>query len=421
MSEALRLAAAEVVYPTLPGQLQRSDVERILTAVSAALRMSAARLRALLLMIQCTRPRDWVSHDRDAVCFLRQSCVAARLGITPRALRNHEAALERQGMIRRDVAADGGRGCFAQGAILLGISFAPLIEMLPRLQTLQEKMMSEEREIEILRRQCSASRRGLTQAISRLLDLAPKHPELPGLLRFQTGLPRRYDGLRVPELEELKHRLSEGVNHALRLVGPLRETSGVAEVSIRPHVQDTKEEYLESGLTCAALPVPEAMPRKEHRGPDDTVARRTLALQPLPVSNITLSPGDLYHLASDDMKLYLDVHCGGARAPKIHGVVNAVTAYLPNIGIGDDLWRGAVFSMGEVAAALSVIVIDANRHRAIRPVRNPGGMLRRFIRLTELGRLNLEGSLLGLARRSKSGIGGAMTESGRRQIEKGVR
>lgn len=57
--------------------------------------------------------------------------------------------------------------------------------------------------------------------------------------------------------------------------------------------------------------------------------------------------------------------------------------------------------MGAVPAALSVLVIDANRSHPVVPVRSPGGLLRTFTRLHQQGRLNLSGSLIGLVERAR--------------------
>ena len=59
--------------------------------------------------------------------------------------------------------------------------------------------------------------------------------------------------------------------------------------------------------------------------------------------------------------------------------------------------------MGDLGAALAVLVIEARRHEPEKPIRNPGGSLRAFARLAQTGQLNLMGSLIGLM--SRKGVG----------------
>ena len=193
-------------FPSLPGRLQRGDIERILTVVSTDLGLSSARLRALCVMMQATRPQDWRDPCRAPVCYMRQQQVAARLGITPRALRAHEVALERAGLIARHLGADGSRGCFAGGRLIQGISFSPLIARVPALIRLHETRLADEQRMQVLRRQISAAKRALTRSIGRLLELQPDHPALPAYLqalRNQLNSQRQREAERALESTEL--------------------------------------------------------------------------------------------------------------------------------------------------------------------------------------------------------------------------
>jgi replication initiation protein RepC len=55
--------------------------------------------------------------------------------------------------------------------------------------------------------------------------------------------------------------------------------------------------------------------------------------------------------------------------------------------------------MGDHGAALCVLLIDANRNHPTSPVHNPGGALRAMTKRQKNLKLNLVGSLIGLARR----------------------
>ena len=68
------------------------------------------------------------------------------------------------------------------------------------------------------------------------------------------------------------------------------------------------------------------------------------------------------------------------------------------LGINYDAWSKAVEFMGDHGAALCVLIIDANRNHPTTPVRNPGGALRATTARHKAGKLNIVGSLIGLAR-----------------------
>ena len=103
----LRLASpvpGEATRPVLPPGCTRSDVERLLPVIRRAFRLSEACAFTLLAFMQATRPSDWTDPARDPVCHAMQTTMALRLGLTPRAVRYHEATLERAGF---EVVANG--------------------------------------------------------------------------------------------------------------------------------------------------------------------------------------------------------------------------------------------------------------------------------------------------------------------------
>jgi replication initiation protein RepC len=72
---------------------------------------------------------------------------------------------------------------------------------------------------------------------------------------------------------------------------------------------------------------------------------------------------------------------------------------LPELGVNPSAWEEAAEAMGDEAATLAVLVIDANRDHPTAPVRKPGGLLRAMARRQRAGELNLLGSLIGLMER----------------------
>ena len=101
-------------------------------------------------------------------------------------------------------------------------------------------------------------------------------------------------------------------------------------------------------------------------------------------------------MASDDMRLYLDGFRQPGQALDDRHFSKAAISILPDLGIRPSAWEDAAQLMGNLAAALTVLVIDANKYRAVQPVRRPGAMLCAMTRIAERGGLNLHGSLIRL-------------------------
>lgn len=112
-----------------------------------------------------------------------------------------------------------------------------------------------------------------------------------------------------------------------------------------------------------------------------------------------LGPRRLYDLAGTDMRLCLDM---AGRPPERLRELDFVTAaihLLPALGISGPAWRDAVDAMGNLRAAICVLITDANRDHPVTPVRRPGGHLRALTQRHQSGQLNIVGSLIGLAER----------------------
>ena len=100
--------------------------------------------------------------------------------------------------------------------------------------------------------------------------------------------------------------------------------------------------------------------------------------------------------------MYLDAVKGQRVLPNELDLVRAAILILPDLGINPSAWDEAAEAMGDLAAALAVMVIDARRFDPVRPIRSPGGALRVFARLAMAGKLNLAGSLIGFVERKRA-------------------
>lgn len=394
--------------PHLPKGMQRGDVERLLVICAPRLGLTSSLLHVLLVMMHHTRPEDWTSPERDPMCFAAQSAIADDLEISPRALRAIERQLEDLGLLSRDTGAGGQRGKW--GDFALGHSFAPLIERVPDLVALDAQRAAGRQRAQVLRRQLSALRRQLREKTEQLLIAVPKSPALPPLLSARAALPRRYADLPLDRLELLRADLEVLHRQAAEALCEAEREPCRSEADDRPHIQDTSYDYTcicsvssankrTSGTPLEAVCSASA-PNGAEGGEENKNGGYVSPHKPDLLTSFT--PRALYNAASDDFRLYLDGYKNGI-LPDAGTFIQAAIAILPDLGVNLSAWDEAAEAMGDLAAAISVLVIDANRFHPARPIHSPGGALRAFTRKARTGTLNLAGSLIGLLERSRNG------------------
>jgi len=399
------------LYPTLPEGMQRSQVTDLLLEVAPALRLSAARLQALLAMIGYTRPQAWTDPEDEPVCYASQVELAAKLGLTPRAVRAHERALSRDlGLIEKRTAANGSRS--RSGG--LGLVFSRLIARVPQLLVLAERRRIERSHVQSLVRVRSNYFRHVRDGLAALHPANPDDPHLcairDAVLAWPGSGSLRGMGLAALEAHVAEARsLCDALDALVEASGipaanPLLDmemrpkTSGREDETFRSHLQDTTQEPLDF---CSSEPM-EHVAGNEHpvetadssaADPVDDPEERQDAFV------ARLGPRRLYELAGEDMRFCLDM---AGRSPERLGPLDFVTAaihLLPHLGISGAAWEDAAETMGSFRAALCVLITDANRTHPVTPIRSPGGHLRALTQRHKAGQLNLVGSLIGLAER----------------------
>lgn len=406
-ASSLRRAEPAAPRPVLPDGVERYHLEQILSRIGGTLGLQASRVLALIAMIRATRPADWTDPTCDPVCYLSQTDLAAGLGKTPRAIRNDERALERLGLIQRDTAANGARRAY--GALRHGLNFAPLIARYARLVALDLEIAARIERARLLRYECSAARRFYRSAATQLAELAPEHALLEILEARYRALPKRYADLGVEALAELRQAiadLAESADAALQLQ---RQTSGAAEADFLRYIQDTN--HLESEI-CNASDVDNRTARKRAddnpsrpapQGAGQCNERKSAwaerGCKPDLLESFT--PTALYRACGEDFRFYLDAAMKGRSIPSPHDFFLAASAIRGELGIHHSAWLEACETLGDMAAALALLVIDANRSHPVRPIHSPGGALRAWCRRARAGQLNLTGSLIGLIERAK--------------------
>lgn len=406
MRQATSKRAGAADYPALPGTMQRSQVEQLIRHNRRAIGLTKGQTEVLLAMMDQTRPCDWTSGCAEPVCFARQMTIAAITQTTSKTVRDTERVLVRLGLVSKVVADNGHRGSFAGGSVVHGIGFAPLIARVPMLLDLAEAETQQRQAMEARRKECSAARRVFRMALAQMIECAPDHQLTAEALRAFQELPRRYDGMDLQELEALLEHVDNTASKLLAELDLQDKISGTPEASFRLYIQDTTYEDSE---ICNASDVMKRPACKQAEakslGAAQSATHGLEAKPPLadrghkPEITDSFSMRQIYAAASDDFRLYLDALKGDAPLPNALHLVRAAVQMLRELGINDDAWNEAVTVMGQIRAAVSVLIIDANRSHPITPIHKPGGALRAFSRRDLAGQLNLDGSLIGLLAR----------------------
>jgi len=401
-------------FPVLPGNMMRGELEGLMLDVSKHIGMSDSLLKSLLAMMRETRPSDWTDPERDPTCFAMQSNIAFVLGKDARSVRRDELALEHQfGFIYKNVAGNGSR-CrlkFADGVeFSQGISFSPLIEMVPELLKLRENIRFERQHSTRLKRKCSALRRNVKMALMDFQAAYPDNADLAAIAKSYLSWPRRYaafGSLKALEAHYAEVLVASELADELRLM--FTNMSGQADAGVQPYIQDTTEDPFvncNAGMSespdckseananpsaCAKLPASQGLENK-----DDT-SRKSHNSEFMN----KLSPQRLFILSSEEMQFYISHHQGQKAVPSAMDFIQASIDRLGELGINRSAYSAAQEQMGDMATALCILIIDRNRFHPETPIRNPGGVLRAMTKRHAAGVLNIVGSLIGLSERGK--------------------
>lgn len=401
-------------FPVLPGNMQRSDVERLLRRVAPAIGMNDGQLAVVLTMIDETRPSDWTDPTMEPVCFSMQTNIAYQTGKDERSVRRVEKILEQNfGFIRKEVAMNGRRCRYRRAngeEFRQGIVFTPLIEAIPRLIRLEADVASGRIDRSVVKQKISAAKR---QVKSLLMELQPRHPNsqvLSELAQQFVGWPTRfYASVSARELKDHLDEVVSVVDKLKAFASTKNEESARPDKDVRQYIQDTTQEKI---VTCndpvdirtarkradmiksMAQPTGSAdCSEKQYAKPDrvhkDDVHRFG--------SHLTLKT--LFNLCSDDMQMQIMISQGDRPNLDERDFINAAIDRLQPLGIHPTAYRDATDQMGEIEAMLCVLLIDRNRFHPVTPVLSPGGALRAMTRRHAHGDLHLLQSLFGLMKR----------------------
>lgn len=388
-------------FPTLPQGQKRFSVEQLLIEVAPLIGLRAGAMHALLHMMKCTRPNDWTSTDSEPVFFGLQSATARRLGKTRRALYNIEVKLEALGLIERRVKANGQRSSYGD----CGIVFSPLIRLVPDLLNLAERHKAEEREKRSLANIRSSHLRYIK---SRLQDIEEDSAAKTHVVSEIDTWPRS-DALYNMPLVELKVHVECTKAMCITVDDLLtihEESTGETEENFPSHIQENNlslntvkcNEHVKISSADKSAQAIEPKPQPNGRG--NCLEKKNVASGSSIKAKIldSFTPRRIFELASPEMQAIIRDEAGG-RPFRLSDFFNAAHKSLAHLGINHSAWNDALDVMGPDQTWLAVFILDANRDHPRHPVLKPGGALRGLTHRCLQGRLNLSGSLIGLARR----------------------
>lgn len=396
----------DTYFPVLPQGWERSQVEQLLIEIAPAIGLRAKRLNALIFMMMYTKPSAWTSPETEPVYFAPQTDTALALGKTERALRSDEHALEVvHGMIEKRVKANGSRSFYGK----CGIVFSRLIDMVPDLIELRERIRTDRARV----RELVQLRSTYLRHMKRRIEAASLHLERTTDFWAATQTFEQWphsSKLRSMGLDALEAHVGACralCGHVDDLFENSPDSSCSAEENFRSFIQEDTYEIIP--VKCNA-----SIPKRTSGKPSDTdlvgagpdgpshyVENKDDAAAEAFKSRFMrgLTPQRLFELAGSDMRTHINNRQGDRTHIRELDVIEAAHDMLPYLGINYSAWAQAARLMGTEGAALCVLILDANRDHPSAPVKNPGGTLRAMARRYQIGKLNLVGSLIGLSRR----------------------
>ena len=438
--------------PVMPEDGSREALVRLVETVAPRLGqggLTDKELRGLRAVVTACRWEDFVRADRDPVCFRQQQRLAAEIRVSPGHFRKIETKLERAGLIERATCENGHRGRLGPGpdGPVAGLSLAPLLAALPRLEALAGAMAAERAALAEGRAMIRIERRAARHAVEGLGEDHPARRAYEALrgagfkpsARFEAAgvIEAHLEALRVV-IDEARAAVDEavcGTGEEEPIVAPLEgqddtDRSGAPRPEERRHTEDTTDPQTGScrGAEKRDEPQPrhattgglsrgadresdepgqgERRPRGasesgQHPGPGEEGGGAAPATQLPPAILRRLTPRALCDLGSQELRLYvdhLDPHPG---PPTLRDVERAALMRRRELAITPRTWEEVEAALGWLDALVALVVVDANRTHPTAPVRNPAGLLRDLARRRRAGTLDLSASVMGLWRRQE--------------------
>lgn len=357
--------------------MERDGLIALLEAVAPALSVGSAAMATFRTMASLTRPSDFKRDDTEPCCFSSQTEIAHRRGVDPSRIREHERELEEAGLIQKRTMANGARS----GFVGCGIFFSSAIARIDEFRKVHSKSEERRREHAHLRGLRSIHKRHLRDALNFLQSNARTNSQIREIEERYSQWPNaaRLHRMSLEQLQDHINEVDELCSKGLDLRENLLKTRGEAIENTPSYIQDTNEDL--NIVNC------NGEEQNKHRL-NPKLTKRFLD---------TLGPDKLFDLCSEDMQLHLTARKMRFGRLHFHDFIIAAENRVLEIGIHHSAWKEAKFSMGEATAMLCLLIIDSRSENNNLEIMNKGAYLRGMTRVYRQNKLNVIGSLIGLA------------------------
>ncbi len=402
--QSLPIPRCEAVKPTLPRGMERDGFVALVDAVARSLGIGAAAMMTFRTMIASTRPSAFKCRIDEPCCYLSQSEIAHKRGVTACRIRQHEAALVRAGLIEKRTMANGARSGFSGCGVFFGAAIARVDEFL----SLRDEVEADRRAHARLRGQRSSHKRHLKGILCELVGRHGLTAEVERIHQNFAGWPSG-QALHRMSLEELQNHEAEAEALTISASNLLHETHDRPLENERSYIQDTTQDSNE--VPCndpvdkrsVGKPTRSIFSGPQPGGRGPCLEKHDGAAGEAHKSKFIQNLGcdRLYGLCSEEMKIWLDIERHKRGRLDLHSFVIAAQKRLPELGIHPSAWEEAVCLLDEDAAMLCVLITDAKVADPEVDILSAGAYLRGMVRAQRTGSLNIMGSLIGLNERSR--------------------
>ena len=402
--QALPFRRYEAVKPTLPTGMERDGFVALVDAVASGLGIGAAAMMTFRTMIAWTRPSAFKCGVDEPCCYLSQSEIAHKRGVTACRIRQHEAVLVRAGLIEKRTMANGARSGFSGCGVFFGVA----IERVDEFLSLRDVIEADRRTHARLRGQRSSHKRHLKGILCELIERRGLTVEVERIMQMFAEWPSG-QALHRMSLEELQNHEAEAEALTISASNLLHETHDRPLENERSHIQDTTQDSNE--VPCndhvdkrsVGKPTHSIIDRTQPDGRVHCIEKQDGAASEAHKSKFIQNLGSdrLYGLCSEEMKMWLDIERQKHGRLDFHAFVIAAQKRLPELGIHPSAWEEAVGVLEEDAAMLCVLITDAKVADPEIAILSAGAYLRGMVRAQRTGSLNIMGSLIGLNERSR--------------------
>ena len=404
ISQALPVRRCDAVKPTLPRGMERDGFVALVDAVASSLGIGAAAMMTFRTMIAATRPSAFKRGADEPCCYLSQSEIAHKRGVTACRIRQHEAALVRAGVIEKRTMANGARSGFSGCGVFFGVAIARVEEFL----SMRDEIEADRRAHARLRGQRSSHKRHLKGILCELVERHGLTAELERIHQKFVEWPSGQALYRM-SLKELQSHEAEAEALTISASNLLHETRHRPLENERSHIQDTTQDS--NQVICndpvdtrsVGKPTHSIIDWPQPDGHVHCLEKQDGAANEAHKSKFIQNLGSdrLYDLCSEEMKMWLDIERQKRGRLDLHSFLIAAQKRLPELGIHPSAWEEAVDILSEDAAMLCVVITDAKVADPEVTILYPGGYLRGMVRAQRTGALNIMGSLIGLNERSR--------------------